>query len=327
MKLAQALRRSDLGTLLRRTYWRTRGRMEFALYDDRSFIARHYEKSAGRTLDLAEPLRFTEKLQWLKLFYRDERMRPCSDKYLVREYVSEMGFADLLNTTLGVYERVSDFKHDLDFLPNRFVLKATHGSGWNLIVRDKAQVNWNIWSRVMQVWLTTDLSWFGREWNYSGLQPRLVVEEYLEDDSGELRDYKIMCLNGKPVWMQLDEHRSSNPRRRYVDPEGRVIPMADRSLKSRAGAKPDVVSVSFADVHRQMFDIAAQLSKPFPCVRVDFYSHEGRIVFGELTFFDGSGFYALEPEVYDVMFGAQLALPAPNWNLELLNEVRSSKRG
>lgn len=320
-----SFRLSPIGILIRRSYWRARGRIESRFVDDLRFITRHYERSTGRSLDLGNPQRLTEKLQWLKLFYRDEAMRSCSDKYDVRAYLTQRGYAHFLNDIVGVYDRFEDI--DLGLLPERFVLKATHGSGWNLIVQDKGRVNWTIWKRIVRVWMTSELYWFGREWNYANLKPRLLVERYLEDDSGELRDYKVMCLSGVPVWMQIDEHRRKNPKRKFVDRNGEAISMTDQPVGASHSAKSTDVAIEFSDTHREMFEIAADLCAPFPCVRVDFYLHNGRILIGELTFFDGSGFYRLEPDEWDLKFGSMLKLPEPNHNLELLATLKSRTVG
>ena len=176
---------------LRREYWRHRGNKEFNKYSDYEFITKKYE-SLGRSLNLSDPKRFTEKLQWLKLFWRNEDMPICSDKYEVRHYLTRRGYSELLNELICEFEDLDHF--DPASLPKQFVIKAAHGSGWNLIVKDKDNVNWFWWKRIMKSWLKQNLYWFGREWNYQSQKPRIVVEKYIEDESGELRDFKVFCL-------------------------------------------------------------------------------------------------------------------------------------
>lgn len=294
--------------LARREYWRHRGMREMKKYDDYTFINMRYEK-LGRTLNLADPQRYTEKLQWLKLFWRDDLARICSDKYEVRAYLKDLGYGALLNDLIAVYESVDDF--DLSKLPERFVVKAAHGSGWNLIVKDKSKVNWFLWKKIMRSWMRQNLYWFGREWNYENQKPRIIVEKYLEDDSGELRDFKVFCMNGEPRYIQIDENRATNHKRAYVDCEGMRLPMADSQ------AHGTDLKIRFGENQREMIRLASELSKPFPSVRVDFYDCGGKIYFGELTFFDGSGFYSFNPDEWDYKFGAMLKLPTPNYNLEL----------
>ena len=310
-------RNLPIAILARREYWRYRGQRELKKYDDYEFVKMCYQK-LGRELNLADPKRYTEKLQWLKLFWRDDLAPICSDKYEVRKYLEDKGYAYLLNDLIAVYETVDDF--DITALPEHFVLKASHGSGWNLIVKDKSKVNWFWWKKIMRSWMKQNLYWFGREWNYQDQKPRLIVEKYLEDSSGELRDYKIFCMNGNPCFIQIDENRATNHKRVYLDCEGKPLPMQD---SHGHGAQ---ISATFGSIQREMLRIAEDLSKPFPNVRVDFYECSGKIYFGELTFFDGSGFYSFEPDTWDFTWGEKLTLPEPNHNLELLSAVRKGEK-
>lgn len=313
-KVAESIWNSPQGILARREYWRHRGKREFESVGDYDYIRRRYAK-LGRRLDLANPRRYTEKLQWLKLFYRDPLIPVASDKYEVRAYLESLGHGRLLNELIAVYDDADDV--DVGVLPESFVLKAAHGSGWNLIAKDKSEVDWFWWKRIMRSWMKQDLEWFGREWNYGFQKPRIIVEKYLEDDSGELRDYKVVCMNGKPMFMQIDESRSTDHKRMYIDCEGNALSMGDSQNHNR---KP---RVEIGGMQRRMFDLAKELSRPFPNVRVDFYDCNGRIYFGEFTFFGGSGFYSFEPDEWDYTWGEHLQLPEPNWNLGLLETVRS----
>lgn len=313
MNFVQKLKRTPVGVLTRREYWRHRGQRDIKKYDDYSYICKLYRK-LGRELNLIDPKRYTEKLQWLKLFYRNDLMPICSDKYEVRAYLKEKGYGYLLNELITVYESVDEF--NLDTLPKRFVLKASHGSGWNLIVKDKSKVNWFWWKKIMQSWMKQNLYWFGREWNYQNQKPRIVIEKYLEDDSGELRDYKIICTNGEPRFMQIDENRATNHKRVYVDDEGRPLEFEDNQTNLTD------VSFQFGELQKEMFRIARDLCKPFVYVRVDFYECGGKIYFGELTFFGGSGFFNFSPDQADYILGKYIDLPEPNHNLELLAKIK-----
>lgn len=313
MKITRMIRKTPIGKLLHLNYWQIRGQYELKKYDDYQFINMFYSK-LGRNLDLKNPQRYTEKLQWLKLFYRDEIIRICSDKYEVRSYIEKKGYGHLLNECIALYNSPSEI--NFDQLPNSFVIKATHGSGWNLIVKDKTKVNWFVWKQIMKMWLKQNPYWFGREWNYKDLKPRLVVEKYLEDDSGELRDYKFFCFNGEPQYVEVDANRLTNHKRVYLDITGVPINMHD------SHSHGDDFVFPFGEIQKQMIDIARDLAKPFPNVRVDFYEYEGRIIFGELTFFDGSGFYSFDPDEWDYIWGKAINLPKPNYNLDLYEIIR-----
>lgn len=298
---------------LRREYWRKRGKKEFSKYSDYDHITKLYKKKLGRDLNITNPKRYTEKLQWLKVFWRNDDASTCSDKYMVREYLQKRGYGYLLNDLIAVYDDVSQL--DPNALPNQFVLKASHGSGWNMIVKDKSKVKWFWWKKIMRSWLKQNLYWFGREWNYEKQTPRIVVERYLEDDSGELRDYKLFCINGKPSFFQIHENRATNHKCTYIDCEGNRLPIHENF---DYGA---IDRITFSETQRKMVEIAKDLCKPFPFVRVDFYECNGNIRFGEMTFFPDSGFISFTPDEWDYTIGEMLILPEPNHNLELFETV------
>lgn len=301
---------------LRKEYWRHRAQREMKKYSDYEFLKLHYRRELGRELNLIEPKRYTEKLQWLKLFWRNDAAPICSDKYMVREYLQQRGYGHLLNELIAVYESADQV--DPEKLPQQFVLKAAHGSGWNMIVKDKSTVNWFWWKKIMRSWMKQNLYWFGREWNYEKQTPRIVVEKYLEDDSGELRDYKIICTNGEPRFFQIDENRATNHKRMYVDCEGKLMDFCDTF------GYGDIKKIPFSDAQRQMVEIARDLCKPFPYVRVDFYECNGKIFFGEMTYFTHSGFIAFEPDEMDYILGDMIELPEPNYNIALYNKIKEN---
>ena len=316
MNYREKIKSTDIGNYLHLEYWRFRAQRELKKYNDYEFICWMYKKHCGLDINLTNPTRYTEKLQWLKLFYRNELMPIVSDKYEVRKYLERIGYGYLLNDLIAVYYSVDDF--DVSKLPDQFVVKAAHGSGWNLVVKDKTKVNWFMWKKIMRSWLKQNLYWFGREWNYKDQKPRIVVEKYLEDDSGELRDYKIICINGKPEFMQIDQNRFSNHKRIYVDMEGKPLNFGDSQDNT------DLSGFEFGDIHKEMIRIATELCQPFPMVRVDFYECNGKIIFGELTFFGGSGFFKFDPDSIDEELGAKIQLPDPNYNLELYKQLHAN---
>lgn len=312
MNIKEVIKNNDFGRLLvekRKSYIYKKMANNVSDYD---FIVSKYKETTGRDLNLVKPERYTEKLQWLKLFWRDDRATICANKYTVKKYLCDLGYEHLLNDTIAYYEEIDEM--NIDEFPNCFVLKGTHGSGWNLIVKDKNRINWPIWKKIMKLWLKQDLSWYGREWVYRNQPHGIIIEKYLEDDSGELRDYKIICSYGKPLFMQIDENRSTNHKRIYIDEKGEPIPMDD----NQESKHPNVV---FGENQKEMFKIAKDLSKPFPYVRVDFYECQNKIYFGELTFFGASGFFSFEPDKWDFIWGEKIQLPKPNHNLELYEKI------
>ena len=307
------VRYTPIGRYLHSEYWRIRGKRESGKYDDYAFIYKNYKKKCCRDLDLKNPKRLTEKLQWLKLFWRDDDMITACDKYSVREYLEKLGYHDMCNELIGIYDSADEI--DFDSLPNQFVLKATHGSGWNFICKDKSKENLFWWKKTINSWMKRNLYWYGREWNYESLKPRILIEKYLEDATGGLMDYKITCLSGNPIYMQVDIDRYGDHKRGFIDREGNILDFDDGLCTNR------IKEFDFSDVHREMYRIADDICSRFPYVRVDFYYFNNKIYIGELTFFEASGFYSYNPDECDYIFGEKLVLPEPNYNLDLYNEL------
>jgi len=291
---------------------RARGKRELKKYSDLEAVKRLYYSRSGRYPDLDNPTLFSEKQQWLKLYHRDPLMIQCADKYEVRKYIKEKGYGDILNELIGVYEKVEEI--DFKKLPDRFVLKGTHGSAWNIICRDKNKTNWMPWRLVMKSWLKHNIFWNGREWVYKDLKPRIVCEKYLEDTSGSLMDYKFYCFNGEPKFVQANMGRGTERHaQNFYDLQWSLLPFG-KDLMPR----PDVDIPKPENLDR-MIAIARDLSSPFSYVRADFYNVQGRIVFGELTFFPASGMPDFVPAEYDSIVGAMLTLPKKS-NVDVSNK-------
>lgn len=280
-------------------------------FSDEEIIKRGYKAAFGEDFDLENPELFYEKLNWMKLNYRNPLMPIVSDKYLVHQYLKDLGYGHLLNNILGVWDNVKDF--DVKQLPERFVLKATHASGdaWNLIVKDKRKFNWFATKKVMNQWLKNSIEWLGREWHYGEMTPRIICEEYLEDESGELRDFKFHCFNGQPMFVTLCTGRfTGNKQFLTFAKEWNLLPLTTDAVYLKANnisnlpEKPQNLD--------EMWKLASELSQPFPYVRVDFYNVNGKIYFGEFTFFDFGAFkgpYTLEAQK---LIGDKLILPKAN---------------
>lgn len=204
-------------------------------------------------------------------------MQMCADKYAVREYISNCGYGNLLNDIIGVYSRVSEI--DFESLPDRFVLKSTHGSGQNIIVKNKRKLNFRRAKLMMWCWLHQSIYWSGREWVYQKMPRQIIAEKYLEDETGELRDYKFYCFNGVPAFMQLEVGRDTEHNtRNFYDMDWNLLPFGKELPHNPS------LNVDRPMMFDQMRAIAADLCKPFQYVRVDLYQVGGKVYFGELTF-------------------------------------------
>ncbi|WP_149302711.1 ATP-grasp fold amidoligase family protein [Pareuzebyella sediminis] len=309
--------KSARGILLYARFRAILEKIALASIGDERYIRTTYKKRFGRQINLINPNTYTEKLQWLKLFYRNDKMPICSDKYAVHQYLENHGHKALLNEILGVYKKADDI--DFDSLPNSFVAKTTHGCGQNLICKDKNELDWKKWKEIIDSWLKLNVYAFGREWNYHHIPRRILIERFIDHEP--LVDYKFMCFNGEPKFLQINNDRDGKHYVDFYDIEWNKVDFTyDKFEQSDYIVPPP-------DQIKEMIAIAKKLSAPFPYVRVDFYNPPNKIIFGELTFFPGSGLLPLVPleNKYDELLGSYIDLPSPNHNLALQDKMNRSK--
>jgi hypothetical protein len=275
----------------------------FRLLPDAAYLRLLYMWSHRRPLRLRRPRTFNEKLQWYKLHYRDPLMVTLSDKLAVRGYLEARGHGRLLNEMYGVYDRPEDI--DFDSLPERFVLKATHGSNMNIICRDRSKLDREKSIAMMRGWLATDFFYSGRQWCYQGIRPRLICEKYLENEEfGELLDYKFYCFGGKPeiLWVCSGRYGAGGVKYNAYDMNWRRI----RIFKGKPGCDLDILMPANFPA---MVATARELCGAFPFIRVDLYAIGGKLIFGEFTFYPDSGLIPFTPDGYNAYFGDLLVLP------------------
>lgn len=266
-------------------------------------ISKLYRYYLHRNLDWSNLQRYTEKMQWKKLYYINPLEKETSDKYAVRQWVSEKIGQEYLIPLLGVWE---DFKEiNFDTLPKRFVLKTTHGSASIIIVKDKNTFDKKYAELMFRVWMSFDYAYASFEMNYKDIPRRIIAEEYMEDQYGELRDYKFMCFDGKPYCCWVDKGRFTKHTRDIFDMNWNLLPFTDHYPNS---GEPTPKPKNF----EKMIDIATKLSEGFSHVRVDLYNLDGKIYFGELTFCESSGFCEISPDKYDFEMGKMWNLPINN---------------
>ncbi|MGV8148988.1 MAG: ATP-grasp fold amidoligase family protein [Alkaliphilus sp.] len=272
---------------------------------DKMMLQLQYRIKTGRKLNLELPKRYTEKLQWYKLRYRDPLMTKCSDKFLVRDYVESKGLGGILNNLYAVYEKVDVDEIDFEALPDKFVLKTTNGSGTNIFCKDKSNFSAKKAKQCLKNWLERDNYAFGREWGYKDIVPRTIVEELLEDLSNPfdgINDYKFMCFNGQVRYVVLDIDRHVEHKRNIYDADWNFIDVStDYPNFNDDVPKP----VGF----EEMTKVANALAADFPCVRVDLYWLNGKVYFGELTFYPWTGYVQFDPDEFDYILGKEFILP------------------
>lgn len=272
---------------------------------DKIMIKIQYKIKTGKTLDLKNPTRYTEKLQWYKLYYKDLKMAICADKYTVRKYIEDLGYSSILNKLIGVYDDVSEM--NFDKLPNKFVAKSTNGGGGNdvVICTDKNKLDKEFFLKKLKNWTKKKNNGAGREWVYYKIQPRIIIEELLEDDSGELVDYKFFCFKGKVEYVYVINGR--------ILGDELKLGIFDKEYNQlgyfRGDEKRMITPPNKPEKFNEMINVAEKLSKEFPHARVDLYYVNSEIKFGELTFFDGSGYQTYKPDEFDYILGDKFDLP------------------
>lgn len=266
------------------------------------YVKINYEYYSGRKLDYNNPVTFNDKIQWLKVFYHREILHQLVDKYAVRDYVKEKVGSQYLNELYAVYNKPAEV--DFEKLPNQFVLKGVHGFHLNLIVKDKNKLNLKKTNYLLNKWMLKDHYRNGKEWAYKNVKPRIIAEKYLEEFGKDVvNDYKFFCFNGKPKFIQIDMERGTEDLRCYYDLDWKKLPFTTEKNKFFEG------ELQMPEHFNEMIDVAQKLSKDFPFVRVDLYNINGKILFGEMTFYPTDGRKKYIPNEYNKIIGDYLELP------------------
>lgn len=270
---------------------------------DRTYIRYLFFLRMGKHLNLKDPKTYSEKLQWLKLYDRKPVYPEMVDKYAVKEYVKGIIGEEYIVPTYGVWDRFEDI--DFDKLPESFVLKCTHDSGGLVIVRDKSEFDKNKAKQKINTCLKKNYYWHGREWPYKNVKPRIIAEKYLEDKSDqELRDYKFFAFDGKvkALFIATDRADSSTETKfDFFDENFKHLPFTN--------GHPNAKEIPHKPKNFEtMKMLAGKLSEGIPQLRVDFYEADGKVYFGEMTFFHWSGMTPFVPEEWDYTFGSWIDL-------------------
>ena len=271
---------------------------------DGLFLRLKYRVLTGERLHLRHPRTFNEKLQWLKVHDRRDVCTTMVDKAAAKDWVAAIIGEEHIIPTLGVWESPGDI--DFDSLPERFVLKCTHDSGGLAICRDRAVFDTEAAAAALSASLATDYWRREREWPYRNVPRRIIAEEYMDDGTGGLTDYKFYCFGGKPEYLYvssgLENHRTARISFLTMDWEFAPFGRSDFRPFEELPAKPEHFD--------EMVSMARKLSQGHPFLRVDLYEIGGRVYFSELTFFPCSGYMPFVPPEWDRKLGDLLKLPA-----------------
>ena len=290
---------------------------EFArYYSDRKWLETVFPLIMGYDLNLDNPKTYNEKLQWLKLYDRNPLYTKLVDKYEVKEYIANIIGKEHIIPTIGVWNNENDI--DFDSLPQRFVLKCTHDSGGVIICTDKSKLDIQETKKKLHNGLKRDYFYVNREWPYKNVPHRIIAEEFMEDksqDAGQmegLRDYKFFCFNGEPKMVYVGSARLGGSHIDHFDMDFNLLPF-ERHF-GHAKETPQRPRM-----FEEMKSIAKTLCQGFAHVRVDLYTINNQIYFGELTFHPGAGFREFRPIDWDYKIGEWLKLPEKDYYLNKNN--------
>ncbi|RXT03671.1 ATP-grasp fold amidoligase family protein [Ammoniphilus sp. CFH 90114] len=313
-KYFRSLMNTKWVSIYRRRFLNFKGRIQAFLISDEEMNKRLYKKKKQKNLNLASPKTFSEKVIFLKLYYRNPLVTLCSDKYYVNEYIKACGFEHIIKKTYGVYRNANEI--DFSALPDKFFLKCNHIQGSNKLINRNEVVDYDYLKKYYNVLLKRNHYYTMREWGYKNIKPLILCEECLEDKNGNLpTDYKFYCFSGEPKYFMVSygefEH---NVRNHKFDMQMNSI---DSYFKEDVAIAPE--SIKIPDNFEEMVEIVRELCKPFPHVRVDLYNVDGKIFFGELTFYSAGGFINVHSQEMDLLIGSWINLD--NYQIDLTKKV------
>lgn len=243
---------------------------------------------------LNAPVTFSEKIMRRKLVDRDPRLPRLSDKIQAKEHVAAVLGSEWIIPNLWTGSALPPRAERKWPIP--FVLKASHGSGWNVFVRSEKELDWGRTERLAAYWLTHRYGGFVREWLYAHMEPSLLVEPFVGREAIAPADFKFHVFAGRTAFIQVDLGRLQTHRQLFYDPEWKRLPYwytcsIDHGHVDAPQSLPEMIRA------------AELLGKDFPYVRVDLYEIEGRPKFGEFTFYPNSGRISFKPESVEFELG------------------------
>ncbi len=275
----------------------------FNIINDKSYLKIKYKLKIGKKLDFDNPQTFNEKIQWLKLYDRNPRYTTMVDKYEVKNYVANIIGQEYIIPNIKIYDKFDE----IDFLklPNQFVIKCTHDSGGLVICKDKNNFDIKEAKKKINNSLKHNYFYGGREWPYKNVVPRILVEKYMIDSKKqELNDYKVFCFNGHPKMTLVCSERfsSKNMIKTFFDNNWHMLPIVESGHRTDENIEKPV---NFS----KMLKLSEKLAEGIPFVRIDWYDINGKLYFGEITFYPNSGYEKFSPEKWNKIIGDYLNLP------------------
>lgn len=268
-------------------------------------------KKIGLNFNLDNPKTIQEKIQWLKLYDTTPLKTKCSDKIKVHEYCKDKLGKDICIPIIKTYNNTNEIEWNK--LPEKFVIKCNHGSGMNIIVKNKTNINKQDVFNKLNMWMKKDFAFQnGCELQYHNIERKIFVEEFKEDSNqkNSLLDYKFWCFNGEPKFMTITDG-NGHGKMTFFDTNFKEMNVQRKDFKYLENCKKPL---NF-DL---MIDYSKKLSEDFKFVRVDFYEINGEVYLGELTFTPGSGFFKYTDDKYSKIFGDMLELKPKEKNKKVV---------
>ena len=272
---------------------------------DEEFLRFKFKSSLGYALNLDNPQTLCEKLQWLKLYDRRPEYTSMVDKLAVKKIVADKIGSEHVIPLIRVYDTFDDI--NFDELPEQFVLKCTHDSGGLAICRDKSTFDREAAKRKLTRSLGNNYFWIAREWPYKNVQPRIIVEEFVDalgkDNSIE---YKLTCYNGRVKFFTICRGPAHDLwSKRTNEHYDRDFNRLNFWVNYRNPREPEKIPEQM----HELIALSDKLAEGIPQVRVDWYIADGKIYFGEMTFFTWEGIMRFNPPEWDKILGSWLELP------------------
>lgn len=275
----------------------------FSFLNDKTYLKIAYFLKFKEILNLENPITLNEKIQWIKLNDRRKEYNQLVDKLTVKKYVKEKIGEEYIIPTLRKWDNISEI--NFDELPQSFVLKCNHDSGGVIVCKNKNKLDKEKTKKILEKHMKRNYFWHGREWAYKDVEPAIFAEKYIATtDGSDLKDYKFFCFHGKVKYFKVDCDRFSNHKAYYFDYKKEILPFSEKVFK------PDETSQipSLPNNIDKMIFLAEKLTEELLFCRVDFYSLENKVFFGEFTLYPGSGMDVIEPKEWDVKLGKFLNL-------------------
>lgn len=279
----------------------------------------YWQRTNGKELSWNHPCDINEKLFWLHRYWQHPLVVLCADKLTMRDYVKQCGLETLLTRIYAVYENANqiNFKE----LPGRFVLKCNHGSGFNIICKDKESLNINDTRKLINQWLGTTIGFDTAEYHYQYIPPKAYVEEYIGDENDERLEIQFFCFNGQANHILVRNDLGDAARQSFaISYDRQWSRVHDRINEDMS------ITIPRPDNFDKLIEYAERLAKPFPHVRVDFYLVGNNVYVGELTFTTHGNILSNYTEEVLRKWGDELVLPKKlknKWHKEFKSYARS----